>query len=45
MNYRAIDEGADELVKVEVDPSWSNLSSENEKNLQWIISSTEVTNF
>ncbi|AQW81887.1 pyruvate:ferredoxin (flavodoxin) oxidoreductase [Campylobacter pinnipediorum] len=28
MNYQAIDRGADELVKVEVDPSWANLEDE-----------------
>ncbi|MDY3132577.1 MAG: pyruvate:ferredoxin (flavodoxin) oxidoreductase, partial [Campylobacter lanienae] len=26
MNYRAIDEGASELVKIDIDPSWINLS-------------------
>ncbi|MBE2984510.1 pyruvate:ferredoxin (flavodoxin) oxidoreductase [Campylobacter sp. RM9344] len=29
MNYKAIDVGADGLVKVEIDPSWSNLKDES----------------
>ena len=28
MNYKAIDEGASELVKIEIDPSWINLKDE-----------------
>ncbi|AII14317.1 pyruvate:ferredoxin (flavodoxin) oxidoreductase, homodimeric [Campylobacter iguaniorum] len=28
MNYQAIDQGADRLVKIEVDPSWVNLKDE-----------------
>ncbi|WP_086237706.1 pyruvate:ferredoxin (flavodoxin) oxidoreductase [Campylobacter porcelli] len=28
MNYRAIDEGASELVKIDIDPSWVNLSDD-----------------
>lgn len=36
MNYKAIDEGADELVKVEVDPLWSNLSDDNQKEDKYI---------
>lgn len=28
MNYKAIDEGASELVKIDIDPSWVNLSND-----------------
>lgn len=28
MNYKAIDEGADGLIKVEIDPSWASLNDE-----------------
>ena len=33
MNYKAIDSGADGLVKVEVDPSWASLEDEQKENL------------
>ncbi|QKG30048.1 pyruvate:ferredoxin (flavodoxin) oxidoreductase [Campylobacter sp. RM16187] len=36
MNYKAIDMGAGELVKVPVDPSWANLSDESETKEQYI---------
>lgn len=36
MNYRAIDEGADELIKVEIYPSWSNLNPKDEKEDKYI---------
>lgn len=36
MNYKAIDMGAGELVKVPVDPAWANLSDESETKEQYI---------
>ncbi|WP_172198057.1 pyruvate:ferredoxin (flavodoxin) oxidoreductase [Campylobacter sp. RM16188] len=36
MNYKAIDMGAGELVKVPVDPAWANLSDESDTKEQYI---------
>ncbi|WP_169975802.1 MULTISPECIES: pyruvate:ferredoxin (flavodoxin) oxidoreductase [unclassified Campylobacter] len=36
MNYKAIDMGAGELVKVPVDPAWANLNDESDTKEQYI---------
>ncbi|NLK66879.1 MAG: pyruvate:ferredoxin (flavodoxin) oxidoreductase [Campylobacteraceae bacterium] len=36
MNYKAIDQGVDELVKVEVDPSWASLDEATQKENKYI---------
>lgn len=36
MNYKAIDVGADGLVKIEIDPNWANLEDETIQNSAYI---------